>query len=195
MEYLPGGLRGVLRGPTSVPYDEVDLVLRRDRRLDGLVGGASYDLLRSGASTVALKPLSDPAEVERALNGYVPAPRKRVDGDDETSVLTALQQRRVAWRGWPNGEPVPDSAVVTDEAVVASFGAATPDPAAVSRSTDSRPSTVTAADFESGNFPGGNGGGDADFTGGSTRHSPGHASNEGGAEANAEGGYGTAGEG
>ncbi|MFC7194367.1 hypothetical protein ACFQL4_06365 [Halosimplex aquaticum] len=54
----------------------------------------------------------------------------------------------------------------------------------MTRAGDSRPSGVTAADFENGNFPGGGGGGSADFTGGTGRQSPGHASNDRGAESN-----------
>ena len=185
LEYEPGGLGGLLRGSKTVAYDEIDLVVRRDGRLDRLVGAGSYDLVRSGKATVRLHHVADPEEVERALDRRIPGPRDRVEAGDENSVLTALQRERVAWRRWPDDESLPRSAVVTDPAVVEQLTAAEEiERPEVTRAEDARPSGVTAADFENGKYPGGGGGGDADFTGGSARHSPGHANNDGGAEGN-----------
>jgi len=185
LEYDPGGLGGLVRGSKTVAFEGVDLVLRRDGRLDRLLGAGSYDLVRSGESTVRLHHAADPDEVERALDGRVPSPRERVDAVDEESAKTALQRRRVAWRRWPDDEPLPRSAVVTDPEVVERVTAGeTVERPEVTRAEDARPSGVTATDFENGAFPGGGGGGDADFTGGTSRHSPGLASNEGGAEKN-----------
>ncbi|QLH83293.1 hypothetical protein [Halosimplex pelagicum] len=185
LEYDPGGLRGLVGGSKAVDIGEIDLVVRRDGRLDRLLGAGSYDLVRSGEPTVRLYHLADTDEVERALGGRVPAPRDRVEAVDEAEARAALQRRRVAWRRWPDDEPLPRTAVVTDpdlaERLHVEVEIERPE---VTRAEDARPSGVTAADFENGNFPGGGGGGDADFTGGTSRHSPGLASNEGGAEKN-----------
>ncbi|WP_459193774.1 hypothetical protein [Halosimplex sp. J119] len=185
LEYDSGGLGSLFRGSKTVAYEEIDLVLRRDGRLDRLLGAASYDLIRSGEPTVRLRHVADTDGVERALDGRVPGPHERVEAMDDDAALTELQRERVAWRRWPDEEPLPRSAVVTDSELTAAYGdTERPERPEVSRPSDSRPSGVTAADFENGNFPGGGGSGSADFTGGSARHSPGHASNEGGAESN-----------
>jgi len=185
LAYDPGGLGGLLRGSKTVAYDDIDLVVRRDGRLDRLLGAGSYDLIRSGEPTVRLHHLADPEEVERALNGAIPGPRERATAVDEASARTALQRERVAWRRWPDDEPLPRSAVVTDPDVVEQLRAGEEiERPEVSRAEDARPSGVTAADFENGKYPGGGGSGDADFTGGSAHHSPGHANNDGGAEGN-----------
>jgi|GEM_PF-2388373 len=185
LEYDPGGLGGLLRGSTTVAYDGIDLVLRCDGRLDRLLGAGSYDLVRSGEPTVRLHHVADTDEFERVLDGRVPTPRERAAARDEAVARTELQRERVAWRRWPDDEPLPRSAVVTDAAVVAAYlDSERPERPEISRAGDSRPSGVTAADFENGNYVGGGGGGDADFTGGSARHSPGHASNDRGAESN-----------
>ncbi|WP_436924835.1 hypothetical protein [Halosimplex amylolyticum] len=185
LEYDPGGFSGLLRGPKTVAYEEVDLVFRRDGRLDRLLGAGSYDLIRSGKPTVRLHHVGDTDGVERALDGRIPGPHERVEAADDEAVRTALQRERVAWRRWPNGEPLPRSAVVTDGDLVAAYAASEPpERPEVTRSSDSRPSSVTATDFQNGNYTGGGGGGDADFTGGSAQHSPGHASNDRGAESN-----------
>ncbi|WP_436912048.1 hypothetical protein [Halosimplex marinum] len=184
LEYDPGGLGGLLGGTETVPWEDIDLVLRRDGRFDRLLGAGSYDLVRSGKSTVRLHHVADTDEVERALDARVPAPRDRVEAGSEAETRAALQQGRVAWRRWPDDEPVPRSAVVADPDLVAAYTASNrPERPEVTRAEDARPSGVTAADFENGRFPGGGGGGDTDFTGGSARHSPGHASNERGSEA------------
>lgn len=185
LEYDPGGLGSLLRGSTTVAYDEIDLVVRRDGRLDRLLGAGSYDLIRSGEPAVRLHHLADTDEVERALGGRVPAPRDRVEAVDDAEARAALQRRRVAWRRWPDGESLPRTAVVTDPDLVERLHTEEEiERPEVTRAEDAHPSGVTAADFENGNFPGGGGGGDADFTGGTSRHSPGLASNEGGAEKN-----------
>ncbi|WP_436929143.1 hypothetical protein [Halosimplex halobium] len=185
LEYDPGGLGDLLRGSETVQWEDVDLVLRRDGRLDRLLGAGSYDLVRSGKSTVRLHHVADTDAVERALDARVPTPRERVEAGSEAETRAALQQERVAWRRWPDDEPVPRSAVVTDPDLVAAYVATDrPDRPEVTRAEDARPSGVTAADFENGRFPGGGGGGETDFTGGTSRHSPGLASNEGGAEKN-----------
>ncbi|WP_164471541.1 hypothetical protein [Halosimplex salinum] len=179
---------GPLVSETTVDYDDVDLVLRRDTGGDRRVGTASYELVRSGELTVRLNHCADPETVERELDRRVPTPRDRADTVDEDAVRTALQHERVFWRDWPSDEPVPRSAVVTSAELVEQYRASkTPEPSeptGPSAANDEPSSSVTAADFENGNFAGGGGGGDADFTGGSARHSPGHASNEGGAEGN-----------
>ncbi|ELZ23569.1 hypothetical protein C475_14898 [Halosimplex carlsbadense 2-9-1] len=185
LEYDPGGLGGLVRGPKTVAFEGVDLVLRRDGRLDRLLGAGSYDLIRSGEPTVRIHHVTDTDEAERALDGRVPRPRERVETADEAEARAALQQERVAWRRWPDDEPLPRTAVVTDPDLVERLTAEeTVERPEVSRAEDARPSGVTATDFENGTFPGGGGGGDADFTGGTSRHSPGLASNEGGAEKN-----------
>ncbi|WP_135363616.1 hypothetical protein [Halosimplex halophilum] len=185
LEYDPGGLGGLLRGSETVQWEDVDLVLRRDGRLDRLLGAGSYDLVRSGKSTVKLHHVADTEGVERALDARVPAPRDRVEAGGEAEKRAALQQDRVAWRRWPDDEPVPRSAVVTDPDLVAAYTTSDrPERPEVTRAEDARPSGVTAADFENGRFPGGGGGGETDFTGGTSRHSPGLASNQGGAEKN-----------
>ncbi|QLH78239.1 hypothetical protein HZS55_13390 [Halosimplex rubrum] len=185
LEYDPGGLRGLVGRPKTVDIAAIDLVVRRDGRLDRLLGAGSYDLIRSGEPTVRLYHLADTDGVERALGGRVPAPRDRVEVVDEAEARAALQQRRVAWRRWPDDEPLPRSAVVTDPDLVERLHAGEEiEGPEVTRAEDARPSGVTATDFENGTFPGGGGGGDADFTGGSARHSPGHASNERGTEPN-----------
>ncbi|QPV63126.1 hypothetical protein I7X12_00385 [Halosimplex litoreum] len=185
LEYDPGGLRGLVRGPKTVDIAEIDLVVRRDTRLDRLVGAGSYDLIRSGEPTVRLSHLADTEAVERTLGGRVPVPRDRVGAVDDAETRAALQRRRVAWRRWPDDEPLPRTAVVTEPDLVERLhvGVEIERPE-VTRVEDARLSDVTAADFENGNFPGGGGGGDADFTGGTSRHSPGLASNEAGAEKN-----------
>ncbi|WP_415381553.1 hypothetical protein [Halosimplex sp. TS25] len=184
-EYDRGGLRGLVWGSKTVSTEEVDLVVRRDGRLDRLLGAGSYDLIRSGKPTVRLSHLAEPDGVERALGGRVPAPRERAEAADDEAVRTALQRERVAWRRWPEDEPLPRSAVVTDPDLVERLHAGEEiERSEVARAGDSRPSGVTAADLENGNFPGGGGGVSADFTGGTSRQSPGHASNDRGAESN-----------
>jgi len=185
LEYDPGGVRGLVGGSKAVDIGEIDLVVRRDARLDRLLGAGSYDLIRSGEPTLRLYHLADPEGVERSLGGRVPAPRDRAEAVDDADARAALQRRRVAWRRWPDDEPLPRTAVVTDPDVVERLHAGEEiESPEVTRAEDARPSGVTAADFENGTFPGGGGGGDADFTGGTSRHSPGLASNESGAEKN-----------
>jgi len=129
---------GLAPGATAVEYDDIDLGIRRDTGVDRRLGSASYDLVRSGESDIFLGHLRDPEAVERALDARVPTPRERVDAVDEATVREALQRSRVFWRGWPNDEPLPRSAVVSDETLVKKLdgeGEATP----AHREDDERP--------------------------------------------------------
>ncbi|WP_436929142.1 hypothetical protein [Halosimplex halobium] len=109
---------GLSPGATTVAYDDIDLAIRRDTGVDRRLGTASYELVRSGGSNRFFGHLRDPEGFERALDARVPTPRERVEAVDEATVREALQRSRVLWQDWPTDEPLPRSAVVTDDVLV-----------------------------------------------------------------------------
>lgn len=135
--------------------------------------------MRSGKSILRLRNLAEPEDVERALDGRVPAPRERVDAVDDETVLTALQHSRVFWRGWRSDEPLPPSAVVTDGALVSKLDCVG-DPLADSDENRSRrsspgadrPNTLDGLERD------GNGGNAEDFTGGTLGSTAGYPTDE-----------------
>jgi len=101
---------GPLGKTASVPYEDVDLVVRED---DG-DGTGTFELLRSGVDPVVLRSVSEPATVERVLAERVPSPREREAraSEENDGFDRAIERERVLWRRWPSDRPLPDSAVV-----------------------------------------------------------------------------------
>jgi hypothetical protein len=105
-------------GSTTISYDEVDLVVGREKR-DGV---GSYELVRSGQDPVDVWHVADPATFERVLVDRVPAPAERdreADTGDDTE--RPIEHERVFWRGWPSDEPLPETPLVGASALPASL--------------------------------------------------------------------------
>jgi len=101
---------GPLGVTASVPYDDVDLVVRED----GGDGTGTFELLRSGVDPIALRNVRDPATVERVLDERVPSPRGREEraSDEDDGFDRAIEHERILWRRWPSDRALPESAVV-----------------------------------------------------------------------------------
>lgn len=108
-ELAVGRRPGFLDRSDVVAYADVDLVVRTDDR----DADATYELVRSGQSTVALRHVRDPETFERVLAERVPSPRernRRANGADETD--RPIEHERTFWRRWPSDASLPVTSVV-----------------------------------------------------------------------------------
>jgi len=105
----------------SVPFEDVDLVVREDEpgseEIEAGTGNrtetGTFELLRSGQDPVTVRNVRDPAAVERILDGRVPSPREReTRASADSGFDRAIEHERTLWRRWPSDRPLPDSAVV-----------------------------------------------------------------------------------
>jgi hypothetical protein len=100
---------GPLGEAASVPYEDIDLVVREDEGN----GPGTFELLRSGEDPVAMRNVRDPGTVERVLDGRVPSPSEREErASDDEDFDRAIEHERTLWRRWPSDRRLPDSAVV-----------------------------------------------------------------------------------
>ena len=97
-------------GDTQViPFDEIDLVVRRPSSIDGTLGTASYEIVRTGEPNAWIARLVDGEDFERVLTRRVPAPPEQFQRADETA--------NHFWFLWPEDyqDSIPDSPVVSED--------------------------------------------------------------------------------
>jgi hypothetical protein len=123
LEVVTVGLMGRQRDVVSVPYDEIDLVVRAQLRADGSETAADYAVFHGDEdSPLIIGSVADPHAFEQAAKRRVESPNELAwHVEDEYGRRKGVESARVFWREWPVEKSIPTSVVVDQSAVPSSI--------------------------------------------------------------------------
>jgi len=122
LEVVSVGLMGRQHDVDTVPYDEIDLVVRAELTSDGSTTAANYGVLHADEdSPLTIGGVADPQTFERAVEARVESPDDVAwHVEDDYGRRQGVESKKAFWREWPAKKSIPTSPVVDQSTVPSS---------------------------------------------------------------------------